>query len=322
MTDQEDAANLLKEAREFVDGNTSTDYLLVHKRETGPEIRELEFRRTVQNEFEKLVYDSLTDFVDKIRDGTLSVRDLSAGNTLTDNSLIQHASEDDLPDTELFGVLTRDGNYQSTRYDKDDTPDFQLIKVSDGEEVLIGVQNHQSLKTYDTSQSGISLMYDNNVYSKFEGDLLIVPERLNAIYFKGQVFVRTPKSFEKMFDMREEYEKKAKSVIDSFEKSGIKFLDDTVRDDWLVDGEIRILRKLYSVHDNEIPKYATPDGIGRLIEKYDVDVRYEKKNGHIELDIEEYTDVWELLRILNLDYAEAELIPDAKMEIESKRILD
>jgi hypothetical protein len=53
-----------------------------------------------------------------------------------------------------------------------------------------------------------------------------------------------------------------------------------------------------------------------------LDVRYEKKNGHIELDIEEYTDVWELLRILNLDYAEAELIPDAKMEIESKRILD
>lgn len=322
MTDQDDAADLLKEAREFAEGNTTTDYLLVHKRENGPEIQELEFRRVVQNEFQKLVSDALTDFVDKIRDGSLSVRELSTGNTISDESLIQHASSDDLPNTDLFNALTKNKSYPTTRYRKDDKPDFQLIKVSDGNEVLIGVQNHQSLKTYDASQNGISLMYNNDVYSKFEGDLLIVPERLNAIYFRDQVFVRTPKSFEKMFDMREEYEKKAKSVLTKFEKSGIKFSDDTVKNDWLAEGEIRILRKLYSVHDNEIPKYATPNEMGRLIEKYDVDVSYEKKNSHIELDIEEYTDVWELLRILNLDYAEAELIPDAKMEIESKRILD
>ncbi len=163
---------------------------------------------------------------------------------------------------------------------------------------------------------------DNGVYTKFEGDLLIVPESLNAVYYDGHVFVRTPKSFEKMFEMREEYEQKAESVINSFEAAGIQFADKKVKEEWLAEGEIRILRKLYSVHENEIPKYATPKDISRIIDKYDVGVTYQRKNGHIELDIDEYTDVWELLRVLNSDYAEAELIPDAKLEIESKRVLN
>lgn len=322
MIDQDDATDLLKTARKFVNGNTSTEYLLVHKRESGPEIGELEFRRTVQNELEMLTSEVLTDFINKLRDGTLSVRDLAAGNTLTDKSLIQHSSKDELPDTDLFRALTTDPNYSPTRYDKDDRPDFQLIKISDGNKDLIGIQNHQSLKTYDASKSGIPLMYNNTVYSKFDGDLLIIPDSLNAIYFDGHIFVRTPKSFEKMFDMREQYERKAKSVIDNFEKTGIKFSDDKVKNEWLAQGEIRILRKLYAVHDNEIPKYATPDKVGEIIDKYGVGVNYKKKNGHIELDIDQYTDVWKLLRVLNSDYAEAELIPDAKLEIESKRILD
>lgn len=256
MTNQDSAADLLKEAREFVEGNTTTEYLLVHKRENGPEIGTLEFRRTVQNELEKVVSEVLTEFVNKIRDGTLSIRDLSAVNTVTDESLIQQASESELPDTELFRALTSNRNYPSTKYDRDDPPDFQLIKTSDGNKTMIGVQNHRALKTYDSSKSGIPLMYNNDVYSKFEGDLLIVPESLNAIYFDGHVFVRTPKSFEKMFDMREEYERKANSVISNFESSGIRFSEEKIKKNWLAEGEIRVLRKLYTVHENEIPKYA------------------------------------------------------------------
>ncbi|RQG93087.1 DUF4868 domain-containing protein [Natrarchaeobius halalkaliphilus] len=322
MTTQNDAADTLKNAREFVQGNTSTDYLLVHKRETGPEIQTLEFRKTVQNELEKLFADVLTSYIDKVRDGSVGIRNLSAINTVTDESLIQHATIDELPDTELFRSLTSDSTYPTTKYDKNDPPDFQLIKVSDGKKHLIGIQNHRSLKTYDASKSGIPLLYRDAVYSKFESDLLIVPEALNAIYFEDQLFVMTPKSFEKMFEMRDEYEQKAETVISNFEDSGIRFSKSKITDDWMINGDIRVLRKLYTVHENEIPTYATPDRIKMVIDKYDIEVQYRKKNGFIELDIEEYTDIWKLLRLLNSDYAEAELIPDARLEIESKRIMD
>lgn len=320
MTDYKTAQEQLKAAREFVGGNTSIEYLLVHKRESGPQVRSLEFRRPVQQEFEMLVSDVLTTFIDSLRDKSTKVRALSAISTATDESNIQHAKIEDLPDTELVRALSRDRDYPTTKYDKDDKPDFQLIKATDGTKTFIGVQNHQSLKTYGATDNGIPLLYTNTVYSKFDGDLLIVPESLNAVYFDGDVFVMTPKSFEKMFEMRDEYEEQAKEVIEEFHSSGIRFADERIPRKWLM-GDIRILRKLYAVYDNEIPKFATPDNIQEVIDKYDVAVQYQRKNGHIELDIEQYTDIWKLLKVLNSDYAEAELIPDARLEIDGKRII-
>lgn len=311
----------LKEAREFALGNTSTEYLLVHKRDAGPEVRSLEFRRDVQDELEKLVGDVLTEYIDKVRDGSRPIRDMSAVNTVSDAAILQHAPIEGLPQTDVVQILAANREYPSARYDSDDPPDFQLIKITDGNKTLIGVQNHGALKTYNASKRGIPLMYRGDVYSKFEGDLLIVPESLNAIYFDGHVYVISPKSFEKMFEMREEYKQQATRVIDLFKESGITFADDKIPEEWMKEGDIRILRKLYTIHENEIPKHATPQNIAEIIDKYDVNVLYSKQNGTIELDIERYVDIWKLLKVLNSDYAEAELIPDARLEIDSKRII-
>lgn len=320
MGEWDEEIDCLREARDFAEGNTTTDYLLVHKKPEGPEIAALDFRGVVQNEMKKLVSNALTTFLDDIRDGRLSINGLSAINTVTEDSTLQHAHEADLPETALFRALTTDKDYPNTTYDKEDPPDFQLIKISDGQKTLIGVQNHQTLKTYNNSQSGLSLLYEDSVYTKFEGDLLIVPESLNAVYFDGHIFVRTPKSFEKMFNMRNEYESKAKNVLGALREAGIDFADNRVPKEWLL-GDIRILRKMYQISENGIPEHATPDDFKEMIEKYPADVRYKMNGDTITLDIDEYHNVWALLRLLNADYAEAEIIPDARLEINSKKFI-
>lgn len=322
MTEQEDTLESLKQAREFVEGNSTLEYLLVHKRRSGPEIQSLEFRKPVQNDFEDLTTSALTSLIDDVRDQRVTVRDLTALNTITDESVLQNAPVDRLPDTELFNALTDSlRDYPSGKYDKDDPPDFQLIRISDGRKALIGVQNHRGLKTYDETNEGLPLFYDNSVYEKFGGSILIVPEKLNAVYFDGEVFVKSPKSFEKMFEMRDEYEKQAEEVINSFQEAGIGFAEEKLTDEWLM-GDIRVLRRLYEIYENGIPEYATPKKIRQLIEKYDVSVEYETSGDELLLDVEEYHDIWALLRVMNADYAEAEIIPDARIEIGSKRFID
>lgn len=309
----------LKRARKFAQGNTQTDYLLVHKDDAQPNIGSLEFRGAVQKEINDLFVQSLTEKINKIRDGKLDLRRLDISNTNLDEPIVQCESISKFPDSELFQTLVSKKDYPNTKIDLDDKPDFQLLRVTDGDKVLIGVQNSQSIKAYGKSD-GLPVLYNNDVYTKFDGDVFIVPQSINAVCFDGLVYVFTPKSFEKMFEMRDEYERQANQVIEKFGNAGIKLANEKVRDEWLV-GEIRILRKMFEVSQNEIAHHATPNKIKQVIEKYGVDVEYTKKNGDIELEINRYQDIWELLRLLNADYAEAEIIPDGKLEINQKRFI-
>lgn len=318
MTD--DAIDILKQSRKFIQGNTHTDYLLVYKQESGVKVERIEFPATIQQQFGEIARNAVTAMIDDLREGKLQETGLNALNTVTDKSTLQRASGDDLPETELAQVLTEQGEYRTGRYNPDSPPDFQLIRVTDNNKVFLGVQNHQSLRTYEPSQEGLTLFYDNEIYNKFEGELLMIPESLNAVYFDEEVFVRTPKSFESMFEMREEYEKQAEKVVSQFNEAGIGFSDDKIADEWLM-GDIRVLRRMFEIQENGIPEYATPKKIKQIIDDYPINVDYEMDGDEISLSIDEYVDIWALLRLLNDNYAEAEIMPDTKLEIENKRIL-
>lgn len=309
----------LKRARKFAQDNSDTDYLLVHKTGSTPEIGGLDFPATVQQEINKLLVDSMSDLISEIFEGKKDLRPFRVANSNLDEPIIECQAISSLPNSDLFQAIVSDKPYPTTKLDMENKPDFQLIRVTDGDQVLVGIQNSQSIQVYDDSD-GLSLLYDNEMYTKFDGDLFIVPQSINAICFDGMVYIRTHKSFEKLFEIREEYERQAENVIDRFNKSGITFANQRLENEWLV-GDIRILRKMFEVRKNKIPKYATPDKIEEVIEKYEVGVEYQRKNGQIELDIERYQDVWELLRLLNDDYAEAEIIPDGKLEINQKRFI-
>lgn len=311
--------NRLKRARNFAQVNSDTDYLLVHKESSKPKIGSLNFPVTVQQEINKLLTDSVSDLIKAVSNGEKDLRRFHISNNNIDEPVIECEAVSNMPNSELFQTIISNKTFPNTKMDLDNKPDLQLIRATDGEKVLVGIQNSRKIKSY-TKSSGLSLMYDNEMYTKFDGDLFTVPESIDALYFDGLLYVENHSPFEKMFEIRDKYENKANTVISKFNESGIKFKDKKISDQWLV-GDIRILRKMFEIRQNEIPTHATPSKIKSVIEKYGVDVEYTMENESIELDINRYHDIWELLRLLNADYAEAEIIPDGKLEINQKQFI-
>ena len=319
MSEKLNPAEKLKEAREFAVGRTEAEFLLVRKQGDTPNVGKLQLGRPVQQEIAQTVADALTEQIDNLRDGRTRARPLDVANTISEESVIQCVRIENLPDSELFEVLNSRDNDGTTTYSEDPEPDFQLIRISEPDgKVLIGVQNYSNAKLVDTT-SELTLWYQNEEYERFQGDLLVIRPNLNAICYDGWVFIITPKSFESMFDMREEYRKRAEEAIEAFEDAGITFVDRETTIGWML-SHINMLRGMYEIYDNGIHEEATPDKIEAMIQKYDLDTRfsldYARRNGQIELGVDEYQHTWKLIKLLAAKYAEDDIMGE-QWEIDS-----
>ncbi|MFC6766679.1 Kiwa anti-phage protein KwaB-like domain-containing protein [Natrinema soli] len=309
----------LKEAREYAEGNTEAEFLLVRERNGSPQVGKLPIGKTVQQEIADNFAQDLTTHIDNLREGDTRTRPLDVANTISEESILQCAPVSDLPNSELFRILISRDNHGSTTYTEDPKPDFQLIRISEPDgKILVGVQSYSGVKLVDTTKK-LSLQYSGKEYERFKGDMLVIKPGVNAVYYDGWLFVISPKSFESMFNMREEYEKRAKEAIDGFEDAGIRFTDKEKTTDWLL-GHINMLRGMYEIYDAGIHQQATPSQIETMIKNYDLDQRfslsYVRQNGEIELDVAEYVHTWKLLKLLSGKYAEDNIM-GTQWEIDS-----
>lgn len=309
----------LSQARDFAEGRTEAEMLLVRKKDDEPNIGKMEISATVQNDISALFAESLTPIIDKLREGTIIPRKLDVANTVADGNNLQMAPVDSLPESELSQTIISRENHGTTTWEEKPKPKFQLLRISEpGGKILIGVQSYHD---YDFIQTDgeVAIWYDNAEYSKFNGDLLVLKPKLNSIYFDGWVFVNSPGMFEQMFEMKEEYEKRAEEVFDGFEESGVIFGNKEQTQKWLT-SQMSMLRGMHEIHDNDIHQQITPDKLEQIINKYSLDERfsidYEMDNGEIHLGVDEYPDTWKLLKLLGAKYAEDDIM-ETQWEIDS-----
>lgn len=319
MSEKLNPAEKLKEAREFAEGRTEAEFLLVRKQGESPNVGKLQLGRLVQQEIAKTVSDALTEQINNLREGRTRARPLDVANTISEESVIQCVRVKNLPDSELFSVLKSRRNHGTTTYSEDPEPEFQLIRISEPDgKVMIGVQNYSNAKLVDTTNE-LALLYRDQEYERFRGDLLVIRPNLNAVCFDGWVFIITPKSFEKMFEMREEYKKRAQEAIRGFEDAGITFADRETTIGWML-SHINMLRGMYEIYENGLHKEATPDKIESMIQKYDLDTRfsldYARQDSQITLHVDEYQHTWKLIKLLAAKYAEDDIM-GTKWEIDS-----
>lgn len=315
-----DPLNKLNDARDFIQSPNQTDFLVVRKRNSGPHVGKLNIGRTAQAELNEIVVEAISNKIDSIRDGDTQIRELDVANTISGESIIQYTNSDNLPDSEIFELLTTRRNYETTVYSEDPEPNFQLIRIADSNgKMVIGVQNYQNTTLVETT-SALAMLFSDNEYEKFGGDMIVVRPNLNALYFDGHIFVITPKSFESMFDMRREYEEHAQNALDKYEDTGIRFQDEGKIKNWLL-SHINMLREMYDIQQSGLPERTEPSDLVELVENFDLNVNYEMEDGEILLDVEEYTDSWQLLRLLGAKYAETEQM-DTRWEIDQGRRLD
>lgn len=309
----------LREAREFVLTPNQTDFLVVRNTGSTPEVGKLNIGLFAQDDLDEIVHGELNSKIEDIQSGATQLRELSVANTVSSESIIQYTEERNLPNSETFDLLTTREDYESTTYTEEPSPDFQLIRISDTEgNIFIGVQNYQNATLVETTSS-LAMLFSGEEYERFDGEMIIVRDNLNAVYFDGYIFVMTPRSFESMFNMRDEYQAYAESAISSYRSSGIRFQDEDKVEDWLL-SHINMLREMYEIRQSGLPDRTEPEDIISLIDDFDLDVLYEVENGEVLLDIDEYTDSWQLLRLLGAKYAETEQM-NTRWEIDEGRRL-
>lgn len=301
----------LSRAREFAEGSTEAELLLVRKENGTPNVGKLEIDSTLQNDVSALFSKGLTSIIDKLQEGKMVPGELDVANTVADGSSLQVAPVDSLPDSELSRVLISRDNHGTTTYSEQPKPNFQLLRISEpGGKILVGVQSYHDYDFVQTDEE-VALWYDNTEYSKFDGDLLVLKPKLNSIYYDNWVFVDSASMFEQMFEMREEYERRAEEALEGFKDSGIIFDNQEQTNQWL-QSQMNMLRGMYEIYDNQIHEKITPKKVEEFINKYDLDNRfsisYERDGGEITIGVEEYTDTWKLLKLLGAKYAEDDIM--------------
>lgn len=314
-----DPAKKLKEAREYAMGNTEAEFLLVRDTGESPEVGKLPIGKTVQQEVADIFAQDLSSHIDDLRNGDTRPRALDVANTISEDSIMQCAPVSDLPASDLFEILISRDHHGTTTYTADPKPDFQLIRISEPDgKILVGVQSYRGVELVETTNK-LSLMYRNQEYERFRGDMVVIQPNVTAVYYDGWLFVISPKTFESIFNMREEYEKRAKEAIEGFEQSGIRLANKEKMSEWLL-SHINILRGMYEVYDTGIHEQATPDQIEQMIKAYELDQRssleYVRQDGQIELEVGEYVHTWKLLKLLSGKYAEDEIM-GTQWEIDS-----
>lgn len=293
----------LKEAREYAQNTKGADFLVVRKQGQSPSVGELDVGLHAEDKLTQLVYDEISDHISRLQNGIAQARELDVVNTLTKERVIQYCTPSDLPDTELLNLLTTRQDYKETRFTEEPTPNFQLIRIQEPKgPVLIGVQNFQNTELINTKK-GLTMWFEGDKYELFQGEMLVVRDNLNALYFDGHLFIMTPKSFESMFNLRDEYEREAKVTLSNYAEQGIKFANDEI-EDWLL-SHINMLRELYEISESGLPDRTDPETVAQVVENYNLDIKYEKHDGEIELDIDTYPECWQLLRVLGAKYAES-----------------
>jgi hypothetical protein len=319
MTNGTDPLSILRDAREFVQQPNQTEFLVVRDGESGPDVGKLNIGLHAQDDLDEIVHSELNNQIGSIEGGATQVRELDVANTVTSESIIQFTESRNLPDTETFDLLTSAEDYESTTYTQEPTPNFQLIRITDTSgDLLIGVQNYQNASLVETTSS-LALLFSDQEYERFDGEMVVVRDNLNAVYYDGYIFVMTPSSFESMFNMREEYQDHAEHAISTYRDSGIRFQDEDRVEDWLL-SHINMLREMYDIQQSGLPERTDPQDIISIIDSFDLDVSYQTADGEVLLDIDEYTDSWQLLRLLGAKYAETEEM-DTRWEIDEGRRL-
>ena len=86
MSEAPDPIEKLKDAREFVQGNSDTEFLLVRKEGNGADVGKLNIGYQVEQELDKTVEDELTEHIDKLREGKALSRPLDVANTVVLNT--------------------------------------------------------------------------------------------------------------------------------------------------------------------------------------------------------------------------------------------
>jgi hypothetical protein len=269
------------------------------------EVGRVKVEGSIARELEQLVIEKVDNKLSALNnsENDTTLKEYSVTNTSSDEDLIQHLETSELPFFDRCERILSGQRFEQTTYLGGRQPNFQAIRLHPGntDEMVIGFQDYTRAQILGRT-SRVRMLVNNTTHKRIEQSVMSIPNRLDAVFYKGTIFVFDQRRFEKIFDYHDEFEKVAEQAFTTLEESDIPFSQFDIFREAVV-GNKRALRLFYEVEQRG--KYRDMDAshVKMVNDRFDTDIHFtEADDGTIQIGMRNKLDVWRILRFLNDDH--------------------
>lgn len=135
-----------------------------------------------------------------------------------------------------------------------------------------------------------------------EGELVSLPQKIDAVYFDGEFFIFKQRSFEDTFDWVDELEDTVVETFKTIEDSDVLIHDMSEFRERVLNHRSK-MRKVYEVSESGITSDLDMNQAKAIIDKFklDLDIK-ENGNGEEGISIPDGHRVWDAIRLFNNDH--------------------
>jgi hypothetical protein len=290
------------------------DLLLARLDKDSDEEYDYNFKRIsldqeIPEELEELVRDKVKNKQSALENDSIRFSEYSIQNRDRDQTFVQYESAESIPQFDNFERLLEGQRFSHTTYTEQPKPEFQAIRIRDEEndEMAVAFLHYTRAQIMGRTSWARMRVLGSEKHSKVEESLISIPDRVDAIYYDGLMYIFDQSKFEKVFDYLAEYERCADEVIDTIEETDIPFHDFEMFKE-AVYGNDRVLRLMYKVHKRGTYEDLDSDDATYIRDNFDTDVKFEEnENGEMAIKMNDKRDVWAVLRFFNDDHLDSPL---------------
>ncbi|MFY4814785.1 Kiwa anti-phage protein KwaB-like domain-containing protein [Haloarcula sp. AONF1] len=313
-----DVGEKLEEIVDFVRGvdRDNDPYDLIVTRE-GEEAEDddsnhttYEFKRakTVGNLPEKLgsfAEDKIETKQQAVADESKEVVKYAAANISSQSDYVQHVLADDVPRFEQYQDLLTTEEFEQIDYIDEDGegPEFQVILIRDGTEDRALVFQDITRREILGRDGKIRFWSDDDHYTDVNKTIVEVPNRIDAVYYDGHIFIFDQRRFEKIFDYMDEFNEVAEDTVEEIVDSEVPIHTDDVFLD-AVTSYPNATRIFYAVRERALWEHedVNMDTFDYIVDEFDLSIEIEERDGEEGIVLEDKRNVWEVIHLYNDDH--------------------
>lgn len=262
----------------------------------------------IPEELEELVREKVKNKHTALENDSIRFSDYSIENRDRDQTFIQYEPAENIPQFENFERLLEGQRFNHTTYTESPKPEFQAIRIRDSENDEMAIAFlHYSRRQIMGRTSWARMKVGSEKHRKVDDSLISIPNRVDAVYYDGTMYLFDQSKFEKIFDYLAEYERRADDVVEVIEDADIPFHDFEMFKD-AVYGNNRVLRLMYKIHEREVYEDMDAEDAEYIRDNFDADVKFEENDeGEMAIKMDDKRDVWGVLRFFNDDHLDSPL---------------
>jgi hypothetical protein len=255
-----------------------------------------------------------------VESGTKEGIEYAAGNISSHSDYIQHVAADDVPRFDQYRDLLETDDFRPADYVTEDgeEPDFQVILVRDGTDDRLLLFQDVTKREILARDDRIRFWSNDDHYVDIDKTIVEVPNRIDAVYYDGMIFIFDQRRFEKIFDYMGEFEAVAEDTVEKIADSDVPVHTDDVFLD-AVTSYPNATRIFYEVRERALWEHDDVD-IGTfeyIIDEFELSIEIEDQHGEEGVVLEDKRNVWELIHLYNDDHLNSP-ITEVGYQVEGK----